>query len=126
MLLPSSRFTSKLERVVGDKLTDFMAFQAILETKAQVITKAKDLLYEITPVVRGETYNTSDKSYTYLSVNVYRFTYHTRKYYRIRQIHKQTFARKTKRINSDLKYDDWFIVKVKKCNREQQDVLENF
>ena len=125
MLLPSSRFKNKLEKVVGDRVTKFAIFQDQLETKAQVTTKAKDLLYEITPVIRGEVYDTSDKNYTYLSINIYQFDGVSYKHYKIKQIHKQTFARKTKRIQSHLEYDDWFIVKVKKCNKVQQDMLEN-
>ena len=125
MLLPSSRFKNKLEKVVGDRVTKFAIFQNLLVTKAQKVVKANNLLYEITPVIRGEVYDTSDKNYTYLSINMYQFDGVSYKHYKIKQIHKQTFARKTKRIQSNLKYDDWFIVKVKKCNREQQDVLEN-
>ena len=125
MLLPISRFRSKLEKAVGDRVKVFTTFKEYLVEKARTVTKAKDLLYEITPVVRGEVYDTSSKDCIYLSINVYQFDGISYKHYKIKQIHKQTFARKTKRIQSNLKYDDWFIVKVKKCNREQQDVLEN-
>lgn len=125
MLLPSSRFTPKLEKVVGDRVTNFTTFQNILKARARTEIRAKDLLYEITPVVRGEVYNTSSKDCIYLSINMYQFDGVCYKHYQIKQIHTNTFARKTMRIRGNLVYDDWFIVKVKKCNKEQQDMLEN-